>query len=95
MKIVRDEAEACPLQARFATARREMAEALIERDAEIDLVLTGLVARENVLLVGPPGCAKSLLLDSLMGWMRAASSPSCSTSSRPRRSCSARSASLA
>src|SRR5689334_24939295 len=69
MKIVRDEREACPLQARFATARREMAEALIERDPEIDLVLTGLVAQENVLLVGPPGCAKSLLLDSLMGWM--------------------------
>src|SRR3954453_9122516 len=71
MKIVREEGDrACPLQAKFATARREMAEALIERDAEIDLALTGLVARENVLLVGPPGCAKSLLLDSLMAWMR-------------------------
>src|SRR3954469_17871706 len=69
MKIVRDP-EASPLQAKFAAARREMAEALIERDGEIDLVLTGLVARENVLLVGPPGCAKSLLLDSLMGWMK-------------------------
>jgi MoxR-like ATPase len=69
MKIVREE-RACPLQAKFATARREMAEALIERDGEIDLVLTGLVARENVLLVGPPGCAKSLLLDSLMAWMK-------------------------
>lgn len=70
MKIVREEREACPLQAKFAAARREMAEALIEREAEIDLVLTGLVARENVLLVGPPGCAKSLLLDSLMAWMK-------------------------
>ena len=64
MKIVREEERACPLQAKFATARREMAEALIERDQEIDLTLTGLVARENVLLVGPPGCANSLLLDS-------------------------------
>src|SRR3954452_23785694 len=69
MKIVREE-RVCPLQGKFATARREMAEALIERDQEIDLTLTGLVARENVLLVGPPGCAKSLLLDSLMGWMK-------------------------
>src|SRR3954454_7945734 len=70
MKIVREEEHACPLQAKFATARRELSEALIERDQEIDLTLTGLVARENVLLVGPPGCAKSLLLDSLMNWMK-------------------------
>src|SRR5215204_4840475 len=69
MKIVRDR-EACPLQAKFTCARREMAEALIERDSEIDLVLTGLVARENVLLVGNPGTAKSMLLDSLMSWMK-------------------------
>jgi MoxR-like ATPase len=70
MKIVREERESCPLQSKFAIARREMGEALIEREQEIDLILTGLVARENVLLVGPPGCAKSLLLDSLMGWMK-------------------------
>src|SRR3954471_12644092 len=70
MKIVREEREACPLQTKFASARRDLVEALIERDGEIDLTLTGLVARENVLLVGPPGCAKSLLLDSLMAWMR-------------------------
>src|SRR3954470_5024294 len=70
MKIVREECGARPLQAKFASARREMGEALIEREQEIDPVLTGLVARENVLLVGPPGCAKSLLLDSLMSWMK-------------------------
>jgi MoxR-like ATPase len=70
MKIVREEREARPLQAKFATTRREMAEALIEREQEIDLVLTGLVARENVLLVGNPGTAKSMLLDALMGWMK-------------------------
>src|SRR5262249_61769886 len=50
-------------------ASRALAAALIERDEEIDLVLTALVAQEHVLLVGPPGCAKSLLLDSLMRWM--------------------------
>jgi MoxR-like ATPase len=35
----------------------------------VDAVLTALVAQEHVLLVGPPGCAKSMLLDSLMRWM--------------------------
>src|SRR3954468_22455979 len=62
--------ESCPLQGKFAAARKELSAALIERDDEVDLVLTALVAQEHVLLVGPPGCAKSLLLDSLMGWMR-------------------------
>src|SRR3954467_1834403 len=56
-------------RAKFETTRRELAAALIERDDEIDLVLTALVAQEHPLLVGPPGTAKSLLLDSLMGWM--------------------------
>jgi MoxR-like ATPase len=61
--------EITPLQEKFATTRKELADALIERDNEVDLVLTALVAQEHVLLVGPPGCAKSLLLDSLMAWM--------------------------
>lgn len=53
---------------RFAIARKELASALIERDEEIDLVLTAMLANEHVLLVGPPGCGKSLLLDSLLSW---------------------------
>ncbi len=57
-----------PLQAKFAAARAELAAALIEREEEIDLVLTALVAGEHVLLVGPPGCGKSLLLDSVLAW---------------------------
>lgn len=57
------------VQAKFTATRNELASVLIERDQEIDLVLTGLLSGENVLLVGPPGCAKSLLLDSLMSWM--------------------------
>jgi len=56
-------------QAKFAATRREMSDALIERDTEVDLAMTALICRQHVLLVGPPGCAKSLLLDSLMGWM--------------------------
>src|SRR4051812_25169864 len=58
-----------PLQQQFALTRKELSEALIEREEEVDLVLTALVAQEHLLLVGPPGCAKSLLLDGLMTWM--------------------------
>ena len=58
----------CPVQEKFAGARRGLSAALT-RDDEIDLVLTALVAQEHLLLVGPPGCAKSLLLDAAMGWM--------------------------
>ena len=53
---------------KFAAARRELSSALIEREDEVDLALTALIANEHVLLVGPPGCAKSLLLDSLLAW---------------------------
>jgi MoxR-like ATPase len=57
------------VQDKFAAARRDLSAALIERDAEIDVTLTALVCREHVLLVGPPGCAKSLLLDAVMRWL--------------------------
>lgn len=59
----------CPTQEKFTTTRKELASALIERDDEIDLVLTALITQEHVLLVGNPGTAKSLLLDSVMSWM--------------------------
>lgn len=59
---------AAAARAKFAATRAEMAASLIERDDEIDLVLTALIAKEHVLLVGPPGCAKSLLLDSILKW---------------------------
>jgi len=53
---------------KFAAVRRELGESLIERGEEIDLLLTALIAGEHLLLVGPPGCGKSLLIDSLMRW---------------------------
>jgi len=68
MKLVRPDSDPDPVRAKFAAARRELSAALIEREDEVDLVLTALVAHEHVLLVGPPGCAKSLLLDSVLAW---------------------------
>lgn len=53
---------------KFTTVRTELGESLIERSEEIDLLLTALIAGEHLLLVGPPGCGKSLLIDSLMRW---------------------------
>ena len=68
MKPYRPPADPHPVRETFAAARRELSSALIEREDEVDLVLTALVANEHVLLVGPPGCGKSLLLDSLLAW---------------------------
>jgi MoxR-like ATPase len=56
------------LQDKFTTTRRELAATLIERDDEIDLALTAMIAQEHLLLVGVPGTAKSLLCDTLAGW---------------------------
>jgi len=53
---------------KFTTVRTELGESLIERNEEIDLLLTALIAGEHLLLVGSPGCGKSLLIDSLMKW---------------------------
>ncbi len=66
MKLVRSEID--PVREKFARARKELSSALIEREDEVDLVLTALIANEHVLLVGPPGCGKSLLLDSVLSW---------------------------
>jgi len=60
------------VQSKFVLARKELTSVLIERDDEIDIVLTALIAGEHPLLVGPPGTGKSLLLDSLLSWLQGA-----------------------
>ena len=60
--------DADPVQAKFAATRAELSAALIERDDEIDVVLTALIAQEHALLIGQPGTAKSLLLDAILAW---------------------------
>ncbi len=71
MNVFRPPPKSDLVREQFALARRELSAALIERDEEVDLVLTALLANEHVLLVGPPGCGKSLLLDAVMNWMSA------------------------
>ena len=39
---------------------------LIERAEEVELLMLGLVARHNVLFIGEPGTAKSLMVDNLL-----------------------------
>src|SRR5262245_40074597 len=68
MKAFRPDDRTTPIQEKFACTRRELGEPLIERDDEVDLLLTALICNEHLLLVGPPGTGKSLLLDSLMHW---------------------------
>ena len=60
--------ESLTVKDKFDVTRKELNESLIERTDEIDLLLTALIAGEHLLLVGSPGCGKSLLIDSLMRW---------------------------
>ena len=45
----------------LATVRRELKQRFVERDEIVDGLLIALLARQHVLLIGPPGSAKSML----------------------------------
>src|SRR5260370_42183155 len=49
----------------FRTLEQHLQHLLIERDEAIHAALLALIAREHLLLVGPPGTAKSLLVNLL------------------------------
>lgn len=57
------------IQERFGEARTLLSTTLIEREEEVDILLSALLCGENPLLVGPPGTAKSLLIDCLMNFI--------------------------
>lgn len=54
--------KAKPTETGFALLRTSLASAYLERGEVIDACLTALVAGEHVLLLGPPGTAKSALV---------------------------------
>jgi len=67
----------CPVQKKFLATRRELSAALIERDEEIDIVLTALVCNEHPLLVGQPGTEKVFSSTRSCAGPAASASPPC------------------
>lgn len=58
-----------PLE-RFQDLRAAMKAALIERDNEINMLLLTVISGEHAVFVGPPGTAKSHMLNSLVAGIR-------------------------
>lgn len=51
---------------KLRTIISELQSETVEREVEIDLLVRAMLARQNVLLIGEPGVAKSLLIDLLI-----------------------------
>lgn len=56
----------------IATLRSALSSALVERHNEIEALLLGIISRQHVLLVGPPGTGKSYLCRSVADGIDAA-----------------------
>lgn len=59
-------------QQKFNITRKELSEGMIERNEEVDMILTAMLCGENPLLVGPPGTGKSYMIDLLLKWVHPA-----------------------
>lgn len=68
-KVKSAPASSTALQAKFIGARDALNAVMLEREDEVQMLMTGLLIREHVLLIGPPGTGKSHLLNSLMSWL--------------------------
>ena len=66
-----DSEEVTSPQLKFVRAKNELCNCLIERDEEVEIALISMLAQEHLLLIGPPGTAKSMLVDSLASWVNA------------------------
>lgn len=57
------------IQKKFGAFRDACRASLLERDGEIDALLTAALCGQHVLLVGAPGTAKSMLADAFTRWV--------------------------
>jgi MoxR-like ATPase len=55
----------------FASRLRKIKDDYVERDIAVDVVALAALCREHVLLIGPPGTAKTAVLEQFSGMLRA------------------------
>jgi MoxR-like ATPase len=65
-ELTSDDVFGAVVQEKFSKVRQACRDGMIERDGEVDCVLTALIANEHVLLVGDPGLGKSMLADAVV-----------------------------
>jgi MoxR-like ATPase len=52
-------------QSKLQAIRDGLKQAFVERDTEVDALLTGLISKQSSLLLGPPGTGKSAVVEAL------------------------------